>query len=95
MFGCEIENQNIVFYVTNSGPKITEDEKEKIFNAFEKQDVHNNELVAGLGIGLPLVKNLSELLGGKIDFVTDEIQTTFFCTIPVKRQSSHQVIKSS
>ena len=85
MFGYEIENQNIVFYVTNNGPQITEDKKKKVFDAFEKQDIHNNKLVAGLGIGLPLVKNLSELLGGKIDFVTNETQTTFYCTIPIKR----------
>jgi len=85
MFGCEIENQNIVFYVTNNGTQITEDKKEKIFDAFVKQDIHHNKLVAGLGIGLPLVKKLSELLGGKIDFETNEIQTTFFCTFPIKR----------
>jgi len=88
MFGYEIENQNIVFYVTNSGTQITEDKKEKIFDAFEKKSIYNNELVAGLGIGLPLVKKLSELLGGKIDFVTNEIQTTFFCTIPIDKAGS-------
>ncbi len=85
VFGYKIEKQNIVFSVTNSGPQITDDKKVKIFEAFEKQDIYNHELVAGLGIGLSLVKKLSELLGGKIDFVTNEIQTTFFCTIPIKR----------
>jgi len=83
-FGYEVENQYIVFYVTNNGPQITEDKKKKIFDAFEKQDVNNNKLVSGLGIGLPLVKKLAELLGGKIDFVTNETQTTFYCSIPVK-----------
>lgn len=85
IFGYKIEDQNIVFYVTNNGPQITEDKKVKIFEAFEKQDTYKHELVAGLGIGLPLVKKLSELLEGKIDFVTNEIQTTFFCTLPIKR----------
>lgn len=85
LFGYEIENQNIVFYITNNGTQITEDKKEKIFEAFEKKDNDSNELVAGLGIGLPLVKKLSELLGGKIDFMTNEAQTTFFCTVPIKR----------
>lgn len=85
VFGYKIEKQNIVFSVTNSGSQITDDKKVKIFEVFEKQDIYNHELVAGLGIGLPLVKKLSELLGGKIDFVTNEIQTTFFCTLPIKR----------
>ncbi len=84
-FGYKIENQKIVFYVTNSGTQITEEKRKNIFDTFAKQDIYNNKLVAGLGIGLPLVKKLSELLGGKIDFVTNETQTTFFCTIPIKR----------
>jgi len=83
-FGFEIKNQNIVFFVTNKGTQITEERKKNIFDAFNKQYNHNNKLVSGLGIGLSLVKRLSELLKGKVDFVTNEIQTTFFCTIPLK-----------
>lgn len=83
-FGFEIKNQNIVFFVTNKGTQITEERKKNMFDAFNKQYNHNNKLVSGLGIGLSLVKRLSELLKGKVDFVTNEIQTTFFCTIPLK-----------
>ena len=83
-FGFNIKNQNIVFFVTNKGPQITEERKKNIFDAFNKQDNHNNKLVSGLGIGLSLAKKIAELLKGKVDFVTNEIQTTFFCTIPLK-----------
>ncbi len=88
IFGYEIENSNIMFFVTNNGPQIAEDKKEVIFDAFEKQNIHNNDLVKGLGIGLTLVKSLSELLGGKVDFVTDETNTTFFCTLPLENKKT-------
>ena len=82
-YGYKTENNNITFFVKNSSSLIPKEKKEKIFEIFEKQDHHNKELVEGLGIGLPLVKKLSELLNGKIEFVSKEIQTTFLCTIPL------------
>ncbi|MDP2089363.1 MAG: ATP-binding protein [Flavobacteriaceae bacterium] len=85
IFGYKIENQNIVFFVKNNCAQISKDKKKQIFEVFEKQDYHNDKLVEGLGIGLSLVKRLSELLNGKIELVTNETQTTFFCVIPLKR----------
>lgn len=83
-YGYSTDNNNITFFVKNSGFQIPKEKKEKIFEIFEKQNYHNKELVEGLGIGLPLVKRLSELLNGKIELVSKETQTTFFCTIPLK-----------
>ncbi len=85
IFGYKIENQNIVFFITNKGAQINENKKKKIFEVFEKQNISNDECASGLGIGLPLVKKLSELLDGKIDFVTNETQTTFLCTLPLRK----------
>lgn len=85
IFGYKIENQNIVFFVKNNCTQIPKDKKKQIFEIFEKQDSHNNKLVEGLGIGLSLVKKLSGLLSGKIELVSNETQTTFLCTIPLKR----------
>ena len=82
-YGYKIENKNIIFFVKNYNSQISEDKKEKIFKIFEKQNYHNKEFVEGLGIGLPLVKRLSELLNGKIELVSKETETTFFCTIPL------------
>lgn len=83
-FGYEIENQNIVFFVTNQGPQINEEKRDKIFEAFYKQDTINNEISNSLGIGLPLVKKMSELLGGKIDFASNETETTFYVSLPLR-----------
>jgi len=83
-FGYEIDNQNIVFFVTNKGSQINEEKRNKIFEAFYKQDTINNKDSSGLGIGLPLVKKISELLGGKIDFATNETETTFYVILPLR-----------
>lgn len=84
-YGYKIENKNIIFFVENTCTHIHQDKKEKIFEIFERQNYHNNEIVEGLGIGLPLVQRLSKLLNGKVEFVSNEIQTTFFCSIPIKK----------
>ncbi len=83
LYGHKIKDDNIVFYVKNDGLPIPEDKRVKIFEAFERQENLNNELIAGLGIGLTLVKKLSELLGGEVNFISDKTQTTFFFTIPL------------
>lgn len=84
IYGHKIKDESIVFYVKNSGLPIPEEKRMKIFEAFERQDNFNNKLVDGLGIGLTLVKKLSGLLGGEVDFISDKAQTTFFFTIPLK-----------
>ena len=85
-FGYKTKDQYIEFFVQNKCTPISENRKEQIFNIFEREDTKNEELLEGLGIGLPLVKKLTELLNGKIEFVSDEVRTTFFCSIPLITQ---------
>jgi len=83
-FGYETDNQNTMFFVTNNGSQINEENRNKIFESFYKQNTIDNEDIVGLGIGLPLVKKMSELLGGKVDFASNETETTFFVTLPLR-----------
>lgn len=83
-FGYELDNQNTEFFVTNNGSQINEENRNKIFEAFYKQNTIDNEDLFGLGIGLPLVKKMSELLGGKVDFASNETETTFYVTLPLR-----------
>jgi len=86
-FGYEIKNQNIVFFVTNNGSQISKGEKNNMFKAFYKQYTRNDEISDGLGLGLPLVKKMSELLGGTVDFVSNETETTFYVTLPLSAKA--------
>jgi signal transduction histidine kinase len=84
LFGYEIKGKTIKFFVTNNGLPIPEENKKKIFAAFERQKIFNNKIVEGLGIGSSLVKRLSKLLMGTVYFESNETQTTFYSSLPLK-----------
>jgi len=56
----------------------------KMFDIFEKQENIENELNPGLGIGLPLVKSLTKLLGGDIKVETNNKGISFIVSLPIK-----------
>jgi len=79
-FGYNLNLQSITFFVTNDGTLV--DEKGQIFEAFYKQS-KNKEYSEGLGIGLALVKKMTELLGGTVDYSATKTETTFNVTLPL------------
>ena len=75
--------QSILIRISNQGLPIPEEQQNRLFEIFEKQDIKNNDYMSsGLGVGLSLVKKLIELLEGNISFMTNESQTTFSVSIP-------------
>jgi len=86
-FGCEIkraENQNlIIFYVSDTGIGIPADKHEHIFDRFTQINQGTNRLYGGTGLGLPIVKGLVNLLGGKI-WLESEPQkgSSFYFSLP-------------
>lgn len=89
-----IFQKNLLLQVSNHGQPIPEERQDKLFEMFEKQDIKNEDYMSsGLGIGLSLVKKLTELLGGNISFVSNELQTKFSISIPyVQEAESGQII---
>jgi signal transduction histidine kinase len=55
----------VVFAVTDRGPGIPPEVKDKVFDWFESHS--NGSRHRGAGLGLPLVKSFVELHGGKVD----------------------------
>ena len=55
---------NISLVVEDSGPGINEEEKEKIFEIFEKSG--DNQKVSGMGLGLSINKRMAKQMGGDI-----------------------------
>jgi signal transduction histidine kinase len=79
---------HVVFSVTDFGPGIPADVKEKVFDWFESHS--NGSRHRGAGLGLPLVKSFVELHGGKVR--VDSIVgrgTTVTCDFPVD-QAAHR-----
>lgn len=73
---------NVVFSVSDSGPGIPEEVKDKVFDWFESHA--NGSRHRGAGLGLSLVRSFVELHGGKVhvDSVVGK-GTTVTCEFPV------------
>jgi signal transduction histidine kinase len=89
-FGFELkpEEKNISLFVKNKDSYIGQKDVSKIFDIFEKQENIGKELNFGLGIGLPLVKNLTDLLGGQIKVETENKEISFFVNIPIEQETA-------
>lgn len=69
--------------VNNSGEPIAEYEQDLIFDAFRRSQSAKAGKRPGWGIGLSIVKNVSESMGGTVTLKSDEISgTTFTIEIP-------------
>ncbi|MEM9855887.1 MAG: tetratricopeptide repeat protein [Bacteroidota bacterium] len=70
----------VSFEVINTGSAISENDIQKIFTRFYQVDA--DAYSGGTGIGLALVKELSELHHGRVTASSNHLQTTFTVTIP-------------
>ena len=74
----EMENQ-LRFYVSDTGCGIPKDKFQTIFNRFEKL----NSFTQGTGLGLSIAENLVRNFGGKIDVESEVgVGSTFSFTLP-------------
>jgi len=74
--------------VTNFGPDIPPEQRERIFNKFYQADEsHAGE---GNGIGLALVKWITRLHGGSVAVECEDGATTFTVTLPQKQESQQK-----
>ena len=79
---------SVVFGVTDSGPGIPPDVKDKVFDWFESHS--NGSRHRGAGLGLSLVKSFVELHGGKVDVRSIVGKgTTVTCDFPID-QTAHR-----
>jgi PAS domain S-box-containing protein len=85
-FGYKVEENNLQFYVSDTGKGIQENEFQKIFDRFYQVEHTLNRPHEGTGLGLSICKAYVELLGGQI-WLTSKVGegTTFNFTIPFNR----------
>jgi signal transduction histidine kinase len=74
--------------VTDSGPGIPEDQREKIFDLFH-QAGSATDRAKGVGIGLALARRFAQALGGHVGVdSTVGVGTTFTLRLPAARRSA-------
>lgn len=82
-YGCEIKDNDIQFYVSDTGIGIPQELHEKIFERFRQSDLSISRKYGGTGLGLSISKSYVELMGGKIWLESRPGEgSTFYFTIP-------------
>lgn len=85
VFGCQKQNSNLKFFVTDTGPGIPADQKNIIFERFRQGNMQLTRRYEGAGLGLAISKAYIELLGGSIHLDSEPgIGSTFWFELPLK-----------
>jgi PAS domain S-box-containing protein len=95
-YGYTILENEIEFFVKDTGIGIGEGSLKNIFKHFVKEDRGPLELTEGSGLGLSIAKGLVELLGGKIRVESERGKGSgFFFTIPQSKENEthHSVLQ--
>lgn len=89
--GYDLVDNEIQFYVKDTGIGINKNKQEIIFDRFSQEDKGLSSSFSGLGLGLSIAKQNTELLGGKIWVESIKGKgSTFFFTIPYKLSETVQ-----
>ena len=86
-FGYNLKNNNtqLEIYVKDTGIGIKPEKQELIFERFAQAEKELTKKVGGLGLGLSIAKENTELLGGEISVKSEMMEgATFFVTLPFK-----------
>ncbi len=82
-FGYEIQDDQVQFFVSDTGIGIASSDFKNIFNYFHKLERKDSKLYPGAGIGLSLSRKLIELMGGEIWLESEAGEgSAFYFTLP-------------
>ena len=81
MISYKTENSKIKIIITDTGIGIKENNKESIFDSFNKLETNVIQKISGLGLGLSVAKRNAIILGGEISFVSEEGKGSIFTII--------------
>lgn len=83
-FGCTTYENEVVFYVEDTGTGIHPDNHKNIFKKFYQHS--QNNFVEGAGMGLPICKGIIEHLGGSINFTSQpNLGSRFYFTLGIEK----------
>jgi signal transduction histidine kinase/ActR/RegA family two-component response regulator len=80
------QDQALLFEVTDTGIGISPTQINKLFNRFEQADPTTTRNFGGTGLGLPIAKQLANLMGGDITVTSEEkVGSIFSVKLPLKK----------
>lgn len=93
MVTSRVEDDNLIIRVADNGMGISEKDLPHVFEAFYRADAAE-QLCEGVGIGLTVVRDMTNVMGGKVDVEsTLGKRTAFTVTLPCR--SSHPGVKQN
>ena len=86
--GYSVDNDQLIFTVTDTGIGIEEDELDRVFSRFYRGQEVEMSNIRGSGLGLSIVKELIDLMGGSINVQSIKGQGShFYFSIPYEKAS--------
>ena len=85
--GISEDRKNVMLKVTvkDTGRGISQAQRKEIFTRFQRLDENTNRAIEGTGLGLALTKSILEMMGGSIDYTSEEKKGSEF-TILIKQE---------
>ncbi len=88
-FGYEIINDELHFYVKDTGRGIKPENFEEVFKKFVQEYKEQPDAVGGLGLGLAIAKEHAEIIGGKLSIESEPGKgAKFSLMLPFQRRKS-------
>ena len=79
--------EKVVITVANDGEKIPAESVKHLFERFYRVESSRNKATGGTGLGLAIVQSIVELHHGSVTVRSDDQETAFVVTLPVKQGS--------
>jgi signal transduction histidine kinase len=81
------EGTNVIVTVANDGIPIPKKSLNHLFERFYRAEASRSRATGGTGLGLAIVKSIVNLHHGKVSVTSDEHETAFQVTLPLKQAS--------